>query len=232
MVNTEFARDELINLGCPDHKIRIIPQGIILDDFPFIERQIDPDLKIILITVGRLSIEKGHHVALKAVKELSTAYPTLEYHIVGDGPDKERLVTLVNEYNLKSRVSFHGFKSGDALQQVLSTAHLFVLPSINTGDGYLVETQGVVLQEAQASGIPVIGSRTGGIPNIIKNNDTGLLFNEGDHHALSEKIRKLIDNPSFYKRVCQSGRSDVENRFDIKIVCQQLISVYNEFLHV
>jgi colanic acid/amylovoran biosynthesis glycosyltransferase len=231
LVNTEFARGELIKLGCQEHKIRIIPQGIILDDFPFSERQVDHGQKIILLTVGRLSIEKGHHVALKAIKELAKVFPTLEYHIVGDGPDKQRLINLVNKYNLNTKVTFHGFKSGNALQQVLSTAHIFVLPSINTGDGYLIETQGVVLQEAQASGIPVIGSRTGGIPDIIKDDDTGLLFNEGDHHALAEKISKLIDNPDYYKRICQAGRHDVETRFDINIVCNQLISVYNEFLN-
>ena len=180
IVNTSFARNELAQLGCQPDKIHMIPQGTNLDQFPFKERKINLKDKIILLTVGRLSIEKGHHIAIEALAALADQFPTLEYHIVGDGPAKKELVHLCRQLNLMGKVKFHGFQTGDELLRNFANAHIFVLPSIDTKDGYAVETQGVVLQEAQACGIPVIGSHTGGIPDVINHGITGLLYNESD----------------------------------------------------
>lgn len=228
LTNTEYARDELIQLGCDKAKIRIIPQGLLLDKFTFRTRHIDPGQKIRLLTIGRLSIEKGHQVVLQAVQKLSTDYPNIEYHIVGDGPLKSSLLELCHDYSISERVIFHGTKTGKEIQNILATADIFVLPSTATNDGYLVETQGVVLQEAQASGIPVIGTRVGGIPDVIENNETGLLFDDGDFDELAVLIENLVSNPSLYEKLSTSGRKDVENRFDINLIARQLIDLYLE----
>lgn len=89
----------------------------------------------------------------------------------------------------------------------------------------------MVLQEAQASGLPVIGSRTGGIPDVIIENKTGLLFDEGDYHDLAKKIKSLIHTPGMYQLLCQSGRRDVEMKYDIDVVCKQLLSLYDATLN-
>ena len=227
IVNTEFAKKELRQLGCSIQKIHIIPQGTKLDDFPYIKRSIATTDKIKLLTVGRLSLEKGHLVAIKALLELSNELPNVEYHIVGNGPEEENLAQFATNNNLQKKIIFHGFKTGDELKQLFTTSHIFILPSINTGDGYLVETQGVVLQEAQASGLPVIGSQTGGIPDVIINGVTGLIFGENDHNELANLIKKLIDTPSFYQRISESARKDVEDKFDIYKVSQKIIDLYD-----
>lgn len=229
-VNTEFAKNELISLGCSTDKIHIIPQGTNLEDFPFIKRIINPDDKIKLLTVARLSIEKGHHVAIEAMRELATQFPLLEYHIVGSGPEKNKLLKLAKKYDLQERIIFHGFKTGDELKQLFSSSHIFILPSIDTRDGYLVETQGVVLQEAQASGLAVIGSRTGGIPDVIIDDVTGLLFAENKPEELAHSIKKLIQEPDFYEKISTVARQDVEDRFDIDKVSQKIIELFNSVL--
>jgi len=223
LVNTDFARDELIELGCLPEKIRIIPQGTNIADFPYIPRSIDPMNKIILLSVGRLSAEKGHWIAIKALSELTEEFPTLEYHLVGEGTEKEAMRKLASEHGMGNKLVIHGFKTGDELQSFYACAHLFVLPSI-------AETQGLVLQEAQASGIPVIGSAVGGIPEVIIDNETGLLFKNKDYHDLAEMIRKLILDHALYNKLALSGRNDVMNRFDSSNVGRQLSSVYNEIL--
>jgi len=225
-----FAKNQLLDMGCPENKITIIPQGTNLEDFPFRQRHINRESRIILLTVGRLSIEKGHHIAIKAVAELASEFPTLEYHLVGSGPEKDNLVALIDKYGLKGRVKLLGLMTVDELKDVYSSADLFVLPSIDTKDGYHIETQGVVLQEAQASGIPVIGSRTGGIPDIIKDNETGILYNESDHHNLADKIRTLIKDTGLYCKLCQSGRKEVESHFDTNLISARIVSLYEDIL--
>ena len=230
LVNSEYSRKELLEMGCPPGKIHIIPQGTRLEDFPFRPRKIDTAKKIRLLTVGRLSIEKGHHIAIQAVARLQGKYPTLEYHIVGDGPARTHLQSLINDLGLNDRIILHGLKIGTELQSCYAQAHIFVLPSIYTNDGHLVETQGVVLQEAQACGIPVIGSRTGGIPDVIEDGITGMLFDESNTDQLAEKISMLVDEPEVYRRLIHGGRKAVEARFDTHVVNSNMIGLYRKIL--
>lgn len=226
LVNTEFAKSELASLGCPVHKIQILPQGTELGAFPFRERHIDPAQNIILLTVGRLSVEKGHRIAIEAIAHLADEFPALEYHIIGEGPEETALSALVKNLGLERRVKLFGKKAGKEFYEAYAAAHIFVLPSIDTGDGFHVETQGVVLQEAQAAGIPVIASRTGGIPEIVQDGVTGLLFKERDSLELAERIRQLTRDAASYRRLALDGRKDVEQRFSMSVIGKKLLSTY------
>ena len=230
LVNTQYAKNQLIDMGCPQKKIETIPQGTNLDDFSFTQREISPQSKIILLTVGRLSIEKGHHIAIRAISELTRSFPTLEYHIIGEGSERNNLESLISKKQLETKIILHGMVTSDELTNHYAKAHIFILPSIDLCDGYHVETQGVVLQEAQASGIPVIASQTGGIPDVIRNYGTGLLYKESDHHELAEKIKTLINDPELYQKISHSGRLDVEERFNITQVCKQIKFIYEKLL--
>ena len=230
IVNTEFAKSELVGLGCVDNKIRIIPQGTDSSKFRYSVRKIQPGKPIKLLTIARLSPEKGHVTAIHAIKHLIDEFPDIEYHIVGHGPEKENLYKLTEHLQLQNHVILHDFMTGDALLNMFSEAHIFILPSINFQDGFLVETQGVVLQEAQASGTPVIGSNAGGIPDVIIDNKTGLVFEQKNHEQLAEKIRLLIKDKLLYEELCRAGRNDVEQHFDTTVVYRRLITIYQEIL--
>jgi len=217
-------------MGCPQKKIEIIPQGTNLDNFSFTHRKINSLSKIILLTVGRLSIEKGHQVAIQAVSELIQVFPTLEYHIVGDGPERNKLESLISKNKLETNVILHGIVTSDELVKYYTNAHIFVLPSIDLHDGYHVETQGVVIQEAQSSGIPVVASRTGGIPEVIIHSETGFLFEENNFQDLSDKIRQLVQDPELYHQISLAGRKDIEKRFSSDVLCHKLVSTYKTLL--
>lgn len=223
LVNTQSAKNDLKKLGCPSEKIQITPQGIILDKFPYQKHMIHKNNKITLLSVGRLSPEKGHKTSIKAVTTLIKEFPNIKYHIIGDGPERKKLQELIQNLELTDIVTLHGFKNHDELIPFYSAADIFVLPSIE-------ETQGIVLQEAQASGLPIIASRVGGIPEVIIENKTGLLFDKNNHSQLSEKIKILINNSELYSKISIKGRADVETRFDIKIICERLISTYKRFI--
>lgn len=230
LVNTEYAKNILIDTGCPESKIKILPQGTNIEDFPYKKRHINQNEDINLLTVGRLSIEKGQETVIRAMQFLVKSHPNLKYHLVGDGPNKVTLLNLVENLGLQKNIVFHGYVSTRELSDTYNKSHIFILPSIDLKDGSHVETQGVVLQEAQSSGLAVIASRTGGIPNIINDDDTGLLFDEDNITELTDKIRSLINNPKKYSDICFRGKKDVETRFDIGIICGKLLKSYNEQL--
>ena len=225
-VNTVFAKNQLLRYGCNMEKIHIIPQGTNIEDFQYKERTINHDEPIIILSVGRLSIEKGFHIAIDAIAALIDEQPNIEYRIVGNGVERDNLQKQINDLNLVRNVKLYGSLSTDELLFQYSIAHIFILPSIDLLDGYHVETQGVVLQEAQASGIPVIASKTGGIPEVIKDQKTGLLFEENNNKELAEKIRLLIMDKTFYKNLSIQGRKDVEHNFRLEVISKKLIDVY------
>lgn len=229
-VNTKFARSQLETLGCERRKIHIIPQGTDVDDFPFVAKKIDRDDEIIILSVGRLSVEKGFHVAIEAIAAIIDRHPGIRYHIVGGGPEEKKLRALIDRYNLHDKVEIIGSVSTALLAQHYASSHLFLLPSIDFRDGSHTETQGVVLQEAQCSGIPVIASRTGGIPEIIIETETGLLCDEEDSQQLGDCIDRLIEDPDLYHKLHLQGRRDVEDHYSAAVIGARLRKVYDSVL--
>jgi glycosyltransferase involved in cell wall biosynthesis len=229
IVNTVFAQQQLTGMGCNKDKIHIIPQGTDTADFPFLQREITSEKPIVILSVGRLSIEKGFHIAVKAISSLAPQHPGIQYRIIGSGPEEKTLTRLCEQLGIQQHIHIHGSVSTDELLSHYSEAHIFVLPSIDFRDGSHTETQGVVLQEAQSSGIPVIASRTGGIPEVIKDRKTGLLFEEENDTQLSQLIESLIDDREQYRTIAQQARKDVEENYSIEVIGERLIKLYEQY---
>ncbi len=229
-VNTRFARSQLTGLGCNKEKIHIIPQGTYTPDFPFVPKKLEQEREIIILSVGRLSIEKGFHIAIQAMAVLIKKFPTIKYHIVGGGMEEDNLRALIKRLKLQDTVKIFGAISTEKLLAHYSSAHIFILPSIDFRDGSHTETQGVVLQEAQSTGVPIIASRTGGIPEIIKHGETGLLFDEEDVAQLSAHIESLITDNQLYHKLHIQGRKDVEDNYSTEVICNRLLKVYRKIL--
>lgn len=220
LVNTKSAQTDLHKLGCPQKKIHILPQGINLKKFPYKDHYLHLKERLILLSVGRLSYEKGHHTAIRALSLLLKQHPTLEYHIIGDGPQRAALTELANELGISQKIILHGFKSPVEISHLYANAQILVHPSLE-------ETQGMVIQEAQSSGLPVIASNAGGIPEVITTNKTGLLFTKENYHQLARMIDTLLNDTALYKSLSQAARVDVEKRFDVNAICKQQLSLYH-----
>lgn len=230
IVNTCFAQKQLTDMGCQKDKIHIIPQGTNTIDFPYKSRKISKKQPIIILSVGRLSIEKGFHVAINAMAKVVKHFPDIKYHIIGSGPEETNLSKLINRLGLQKTVKIYGAVSTENLLTHYSSAHMFILPSIDFRDGSHTETQGVVLQEAQSSGIPIIASKTGGIPEVIKNGETGLLFDEENDAQLAQLIESLINDKDLYQNLSIQARKDVEDNYSIDVVGARLMDVYKNTL--
>lgn len=225
LVNTAFAKDQVVSLGCPEEKVTILPQGLPLEDFPFVARPApEAGQALQLLSVGRFHRDKGQGYSLLALRRLVDSGVLAHWHFVGVGPDLPRLKSWVRRLGLKSHVTFHEGLSMEGLRELYQTCHLFVLSSIASRGGH-IETQGVVLQESQASGCIPIAARVGGIPECINEHVDALLFRQKSSRELADAILYILARPDEWHSYQAAGRENVEQRYAADVIGAKMASV-------
>ena len=177
-----------------------------------------------LLFVGRLVERKGVHHLLRAIA-VARIRRDVHLDIVGTGPEEARLLKLAAELELDHTVTFHGFVSDEQLARHYVGADAFVLPAVVDRKGD-VEGLGVVLIEALAHGTPAIASDAGGIPDIVKHGQTGLLVPPGDPTALAGAILELAADPARAAALGRAGRRHVQERFSWDAIVPRLVGLY------
>ena len=163
-----------------------------------------------LATVGRLALGKGHDVTLRALARLHEAGRDAHLSIIGSGPDRAVLESLVKELKLEDSVEFLGTLSEENVIESLRQADVFVLAS-------RVEPRSVAYMEAMALGLPTIGTDVGGSAEIITSEQDGLLVASEDDEGLAAAIARLMDDPELRRRLSQNARRTAVERFDSRI---------------
>ncbi|HUG41004.1 MAG TPA: glycosyltransferase family 4 protein [Longimicrobiales bacterium] len=179
-----------------------------------------------VLFVGRLVERKGVEHLIAAVARLR-AGRDIELHVVGDGPYRGRLEAAARESGSAGAVRFHGFVSREELSRRFAESDVFVLPAVVDAKGD-VEGLGVVLIEALRYGTPVIASAAGGIVDIVRDGETGLLVPPGDEAALAGAIARLQDDPALAARLVRGGQAHVEREFAWDEVVGRLVDLYAE----
>ncbi|MCP4708158.1 MAG: colanic acid biosynthesis glycosyltransferase WcaL, partial [Planctomycetes bacterium] len=223
--NTEFTKQQATKLGCPAEKIRILPMGLNLEYFKYKLRCLNKNGPVRILTVGRFVEKKGYPFALQAIAQLNFPPDSVVYDIAGDGPLREKMQNLAIKLNIKHQVNFLGSLPQDKILDLYHQDHIFLLPSVTaeTGD---MEGQGLVLQEAQATGLPVITTWHNGIPDGVLDGQSGFLVPERDSVAIAEKIRYLIENPQTWQKMGCTGRDFMEKNYDINVLNRKLVDIY------
>lgn len=161
----------------------------------------------ILLTISRLVPRKGIDTVLRALPRILEAVPDAFYLIGGDGPDRERLLSLAKHLAVADHVRFLGRIPYDNLRLYYNMGDVFVMPSRE--DVPYVEGFGIVFLEANACGKPVVGARAGGIPDAVQHDETGLLVTPDDVAGLADALIRLLTDPSFAATLGQNGRQHV-----------------------
>jgi colanic acid/amylovoran biosynthesis glycosyltransferase len=226
---SNFMRGKLVSAGCDPAKISIFRLGTNLEEFQFCERRVNSDGFVRLITVARLVEKKGLEYSIKAVANLVTQFPNLMYTIVGDGPLRGALTLLIRRLDLEDNVKLAGWKNREEVCRLLMESHIFVLASFVSSDGD-VEGQGVVLQEAQAIGLPVVCTNHNGFPESIVDGQSGFLVPERDSPALSAKLAELIRRPDLWPQIGRKGRAFVETEFALSKRNDALVELYRKVM--
>jgi glycosyltransferase involved in cell wall biosynthesis len=177
-----------------------------------------------LLFVGRLVERKGVHLLLDAVAALPPERAAV-VHVVGDGPEHERLQARAERLGLGGRAVFHGFVAKEELERRLRTCDALVLPAVVDAKGD-TEGLGVVLIEAMSYARPVIASAAGGIVDIVRDGRSGFLVPPGDASALANAISRLMEDPARARALGLAGREDVEANFSWDVIADRLAEIY------
>lgn len=229
IVSSNFIRNKVQLLGCDGNKIVKIPVGLKPTDFSFNEKQLKQNDTVKIITVARLVEVKGIEYGIRAVAKVTKFYPNIAYYIVGDGPLRDNLHAIIKELDDKNKLSILGWMTQEEIKRLYDACHIFILPSIEASTGEQ-EGQGLVLQEAQAKGLPVIATYSGGIPEGVLDGKTGFLVPERDIDALAERLKYLIERPEIWPEIGRAGRKFVEQYFNINNLNYRLMKLYKELI--
>ncbi|MFP4451254.1 MAG: glycosyltransferase, partial [Rhodosalinus sp.] len=161
-----------------------------------------------LLFVGRLSAAKGVPVLLDAMAELAVSHPGARLALIGDGPDRAALQAHAVRAGLSDRVTFAGYRDERGVAEALAGADIFVLPSFAEG-------LPVVLMEALAAQCAVVTTRIAGIPELVRDGETGLIVPPGEAGALAEALGRLLDDAPLRQRLAEAGRAAVEAEFNL-----------------
>ena len=177
-------------IGCQN--IEVIPNGIDLKKFENLEQK--PHEGFIVMTVARLEKVKGIEYLIEAIGLINSKLqiPNSKLLIIGDGSERKNLKGLANKLGLKERVGFVGQIPHEKITEYLAQADCFVLPSLKEGFG-------IAVLEAMAAGLPVIGTRVGGILDIIEDGKTGILVEPKNPEAIAQAIYEIYSGKKFAK---------------------------------
>jgi glycosyltransferase involved in cell wall biosynthesis len=181
-----------------------------------------------LLFVGRLVERKGAHHLIDAIALLRNDLD-IRASIVGEGPLREALEARAREAGISDVVEFTGFVDADRLAHEYATCDVFVLPAAPDAKGD-VEGLGVVLIEALAHGRPAVASAVGGIVDIVRDGETGLLVPPGDPDALAAALSRLARDPELSRRLGEGGRAHVAARFAWPAITDQLVGLYRRVI--
>ena len=227
---TERGKEEHAALKIlPKEKITPIYSGIELDAFQnFVPSKENPPpiLKNLpgehrVGCLARLVPIKGHRYLLKAVPYVIEEIPDALFFIAGDGPQRTDLEKECQKLGILSSVFFLG--NLEDARSFIYEMDLLVLPSLNEG-------MGRVLLEAQVMGKPVIGTRVGGIPDVIREGGTGLIVPPKDPRALAEAILNLLRDPERCRAMGEAGKKWVDEKFGVEVMVSQISKLYEELL--
>ena len=193
-------------------KVDVIHCGVDPAAFAPAERPATGPLRI--VAVGTLHEVKGQVHLIEACRRLAERGVAFTCRFIGDGPDRDRLATLIDTSGLADIVTLAGRMTSDAVAAELAASDVLVAPSVPTRGGKR-EGIPVVLMEAMAAGLPVVASRLSGIPELVTDEVSGLLVPPGDDAALADALARLAADPDLRRTLGAAGRSTVERDFDV-----------------
>jgi glycosyltransferase involved in cell wall biosynthesis len=214
--------------------VQVIPMGV--DTRLFEPGRSDPKIKDIfniqdafLLAVGRFAEKKGFRYLIQAMPRILEKRPQTKLVIIGFGPKLDELKRLIAELNLENSVLLPGSKSGDELAKYFATADIFIGPSVMAESGD-TEGQGVVFLEAMASGTAVIASDVGGIGDVVRNMETGLLVPQKNPEAIAEKTLLLLENQELRNKLAMNGQRLARDEYSWEQTAKRFLETYSQII--
>lgn len=226
---SEYVRKYLVEeKGIAADKVLSIPTGVDLEVFnPDVvqavsreEMGISPDA-VIVGTIAILRRKKGHHTLLDAIPSVLKGFPKTVFLFVGDGPQKENIEKKISEFGIAENVKLLGLRKD--VPEILKTIDLFVLPTLQ-------EALGTSFLEAMAMKKPVIGTKVGGIPEVVNDGASGILVEPEKPVVLAEAVIALLNDKEKMRRMGEKGRRIVEKKYNVDVMAKRLFDFYKSLI--
>lgn len=224
-------RQWMLDHGVPPERVHLIPCGVPTAFFspgPRAAREAGP---LRIAAVSRLVPWKGIAETIRAVAELRTRGIDAELHVVGDGDQRTELEALASQLQLGGRITFLGPRDPVFVRQLLNDSDVFVQHSLTSATGWC-EGFGVSIAEAAAMELPVIATRSGGIPDQVLDGETGLLIAEHDISGMADALERLAQSPDLRARLGRAGRQRMIAHFDVDQQVSRLEAVMLAAAHL
>jgi len=207
--------------GCPREKLMVLYPEVDVQFLEYKEREFLEGRGARLLSVCRLDWSKGLVYGLSAVRVLLDKGLKLSYRIVGEGKARDELILAIRDLGLGEVVTLAGARDRAGCRDEMQAADVFLMPSVT-------ESFGLAAAEAQATGLPVVATRVGGLPEAVDDGSTGYLVPSRDPEALAEKIEALIKDPDLRAEFGKQARRRVEQKFEKNMIIDRLVATYEE----
>ncbi len=220
-VVADAVGDVVRSLGVPDERVHLIRPAVDVERFSPRPggRTAAVDGPPVVVSVGRLHWVKDQATLVRAFAEVRRHHPQARLVLVGDGPEREALVFLVDQLGLGDSIELTGSVPPDRVREQLETATVAVCSSRSEG------TSNAVL-EAMALGVPVVSTRAGGMPEVLVDGQNSLLCPVGDPGSLSTAIDRVLSDPDLALRLGRAGRETVTKGHDVGTQREQFARMY------
>lgn len=220
---SESVAQRLLASGVSAKKVRTIANGIDVKSFERARPSpvLNFDGSKVVGMVARLDLQKGFEYLLRAVSELCDVFPGLKVVIVGEGPDRTAIESMIQRLGLQSNVILAGQHSN--MPGIYAAMDVFVLPSLNEG-------LPMTILEAMAASTPVIATRVGAIPKVIQDGETGLLVDPGDADGLRSALARLLADADLCSHLGAAGHDWVSRNYTSEAMALKYRQMYDDVL--
>jgi len=220
---SDEVKQRLLKAGVHKDKINLVRNGIDLRPFtnapPSLQSGLPGNPAPIVGLIGRLAIEKGVDVFLQAAARILMELPSTKFVVVGEGPDREKLESLIDELKIRENVSMLGQRAD--MPSVYASLDIMVSASRREG-------LPMAILEGMASGLPIVATSVGEVPTVVLDGRTGVVLPPEDPALLASAIVTLLKNPAERERLGVAARKLVEDEFSAQRMTADYLRVYEE----
>ncbi|HVH04949.1 MAG TPA: glycosyltransferase [Myxococcota bacterium] len=226
---SHHLKGELAAAGADPDRIEVVHRGTDLERFPVVDRAGRPVVPFRMLMVGRLVEKKGHGDALAALARLRQSGRAAELAIVGVGPAEDAIRAEARRRGVAEHVTLYAPMERSVLRERLAAADVFVHCSVRAADGDVEGIPNVVV-EAAATGLPVVGTRHGGIVEVVEDGKSGLLVGEREPEALAAALARLAAEPGRRLEMGRAAAARARAAFDLRAQVAAHEALYAELL--
>ena len=216
---SEDMRSTVIDLGAPPDRILVNRPAVPVAMYAPLRRAARTAAPLRVLSIGRLHWKKGLDDGLRAVAMARASGCELEYRIVGEGDQREKLTFLIDQLDLRGRAELLGTHSQEQVMDQLAWCDVVLLPSLSEGISNAV-------LEAMAAGRPVITTDCGGMTEVVQHDTNGLVVSVGDHEAMAHHLGSLADDPELAGRLGTASAATADTSLDISHQVERFLRAY------